>query len=233
MSTPERRHPDDLPGPWRVIGCLIRLVAPEPYREALLGDLIEEYQTEIRPRTGQVRAAWWLGRQALGSVPPLLWLRLEQEVHMITKATVRSLLGTRLSTEAFDARLAFWGCMIGGMALVPLGVVALLRNGSGRAEFVLGTGLAVVLGLLCLLLASLNRRVTTRRVQVPMRRRWAEFAGYLGYTVLLIAGFHAIPAMELSPAGVVLMLLLVFVLGLAVLVLGLLTILWLSPKGPA
>ena len=43
MTTSDEPHPDDLPGTWRAIGCLLRLVAPERYREAFLGDLIEEH----------------------------------------------------------------------------------------------------------------------------------------------------------------------------------------------
>ncbi len=105
-TTREPRSPDDLPGPWKVLRCLIRVVAPERYREAFLGDLIEEWETTIRPQMGPRWAAWWLCRQALGSVPPLLRIRVTQEVPMLKKTTIRSLLGFRLSTEESDARLA-------------------------------------------------------------------------------------------------------------------------------
>ena len=220
MSRHRPRPPDDLPAPGGSIRCLIRVVAPERYREAFLGDLIEEYETVIRPQMGPRRAAWWLWRQALGSVPPLLRMRVTQEVPMLKKTTIRSLLGFRLSTEEFDARLALWACSLAGVAIVPMAILALMRNHGGRAEFLLGVGLAVVAGLIFLAMGLVIRQGVARLGEVPVRRRWAEFASYLGCLGLLIGGIRAIPALGLGPAGIVLVLLLVGALSIAVLVLG-------------
>ncbi len=232
-TTNDQPLPVDPARSWRAVRCLIQLVAPKRYQEALLGDLIEEWETVIRPQSGPGRAEWWLWRQALGSIPPLLWLRMTQEVQMFRKAMIRSLLGTRLSTEAFDARLALVACTLAGVGIVPMAMIALIRNQGGRAEVLLGIGLALVAGLMFLMMGFVIRQGATRMSKVPLRRRWAEFASYLGGIGLLVGGYSAIPSLGLSPAGIVLMLLLVSALSVAVLVLGMMSTLCLVPKEPA
>jgi hypothetical protein len=150
----EQGLPDDLPADLRAIRWLIRLVVPERYQEEFLGDLIEEYETLICPQWGPGRSNWWLWRQVLGSMIPMLRLRLE-EVQMIWKASIRSLMDYRLSTEAFDARLVLWVCSLFGVALVPLAFLALLRNGGGTGDFLIGVGLAVVAVALAAMLGRL------------------------------------------------------------------------------
>jgi hypothetical protein len=233
MTGTDQRPPDDPAGSWRAVRCLVRLVAPEECREAFLGDLIEEYDDFIRPQMGPGRAAWWLWRQVLGSVPPMLRMRVTQEVQMLKKTTIRSLLGYRLSTEESDSRLALVACSLAGFAIVPMAMIALLRNHGSRTEFLLGVGLAVVAGLIFLMMGLVIRHGVTRMSKVPLRRRWAEFASYLGCLGLLIGGFRALPALGLGPAGIVLMLLLVSALSVAVLVLGMMSTLCLVSKEPA
>ncbi|QDV35549.1 hypothetical protein [Tautonia plasticadhaerens] len=233
MTGTDQRPPDDPAGSWRAVRCLVRLVAPEECREAFLGDLIEEYDDFIRPQVGPRRAAWWLWRQALGSVPPLLRMRATQEVQMLKKTTIRSLLGLRLGTETFDARVALVACSLAGVAIVPLATLALLRNHGGRAEVLLGIGLAIVAGLIFLTMGLIIRHGVNRLSKVPLRRRRAEFACYLGGVGLLIGGFRALPALGLSPAGIVLVLLLVSALSIALLLLGMMSTLCLAQKESA
>ena len=213
-----------------VLRCLIRVVAPERYREAFLGDLIEEWETTSRPQMGPRWAAWWLCWQALGSVPPLLRMRVTQEVSMLKKTTIRSLLGFRLSTEESDARLALWACSLSGVAIVPMTILALIRNQGGRPEFLLGLGLAFVAGLIFLAMGLVIRQGVVRLAKLPLRRRWAEFASYLGCLGLLVGGTGALPSLGLGPAGIVLVLLLVSALSIAVLVLGMMSSLCLTQQ---
>lgn len=212
--------PDDRHGPWRIVRLLIRLVVPERYREEFLGDLIEEYEALIRPQWGPGRSSWWLWRQAFGSVIPMLRLRLEEEMQMFRTASIRSLVGARLSTEVFDSRFAQVACSLAGVAIVPMAILALFRNQGGGAEFLLGIGLAIVAGLIFLMMGFVIRLGVTRLSKVPLRRRWVEFVGYLGCLGTMNVGIRALPALGLSPAGIVLGLLVVIAVSNAILLLG-------------
>lgn len=230
MTPPENPTPHAPPRHWRAIVALIRRVAPSRDQEAFLGDLIEEWETVIRPQRGPRRAWCWLWRQTLGSLPALLRMRLSQEVSMTPKPTMRAVLGHRLSSEAADARFSLATCVIAGVAIVPLAIVALLRNHSGPAEFLLGVGLALVSSVIFLMMGLVSRAIATRINQVPWRRRGAEFLSYLAGPGLLIGGLCTLPTLGLTPAGIVLMLLLLASLSIAVLVLGMMTTLYLVSK---
>ena len=54
---------------------LLETVLPDPYREAILGDLIEEYALRIES-TSRLTASRWFWSQACRSVPPLVWSSL-------------------------------------------------------------------------------------------------------------------------------------------------------------
>ena len=52
---------------------LLSLVIPTREREAIPGDLIEEYQTKVLPKRGKFRASLWCWGQVCRSLWPLLW----------------------------------------------------------------------------------------------------------------------------------------------------------------
>lgn len=54
---------------------LLESVLPDPYREAILGDLIEEYTLRIES-TSRFTASRWFWSQACRSVPPMAWSSL-------------------------------------------------------------------------------------------------------------------------------------------------------------
>jgi len=54
------------------------LLLPRKYREALLGDLEEEYRTVVFPRYGPLWAKVYYWVQVLSSFLPILWRLLEQ-----------------------------------------------------------------------------------------------------------------------------------------------------------
>jgi hypothetical protein len=136
---------------------------------------------------------------------------------------IRIALNHRLSDESLDSRLGQLACYLGGIAIVPLATVALIRHHGSRAEFLLGIGLACLKSLLCMMLGMLCRRSSEWRDKVPLRSRWPEFASYIGCIGLLIAGVSSLSTLVLAPVEVILGLLLISSLSLAVLVLGMMT----------
>ena len=66
-------------------------------------------------------------------------------------------LNHRLTGEPFDARVGQLACILGGIGILPLAVVALVRHPGSRAEFFLGLGLASLVALLCVMLGMLCR----------------------------------------------------------------------------
>jgi hypothetical protein len=137
--------------------------------------------------------------------------------------TLRIALSRRLSDESLDSRLGQLACSLGGIAIVPVARVALLRHPGSRADFLLGIGLAVLLSLLCMILGMLCRRSTGWRAKVAPASRWPEFAGYLGCIGLLIAGVWSLSDLGLAPVEITLGLLLIGSLSLAVLVAGMMS----------
>jgi len=61
--------------PPRLARAILSRVLPAADRDAVIGDLDEEYRRTIVGMVGPRRAAWWYWRQALLSVPPAVRLR--------------------------------------------------------------------------------------------------------------------------------------------------------------
>jgi hypothetical protein len=57
---------------------LLESLLPDPYREALLGDLIEEYTLRIES-TSRFTASRWFWSQAFRSAPSMVWSSLRSE----------------------------------------------------------------------------------------------------------------------------------------------------------
>jgi len=56
---------------------LLESVLPDPYREAILGDLIEEYTLRIES-TSRISASRWFWSQACRSAPTMVWSSLRR-----------------------------------------------------------------------------------------------------------------------------------------------------------
>jgi hypothetical protein len=65
------------PGP--VARIVLRLLLPTSRREELVGDLIEEAETEVFPTTNHASARRWFWRQAVASASPLYFRRAANE----------------------------------------------------------------------------------------------------------------------------------------------------------
>ena len=140
-----------------------------------------------------------------------------------------------LRLRFFDNPLAYklgqWACNLAGLAIVPLAVRALTTHPGSRIDFLLGVGLAILVGLLCAMLGTICRYGAGRIERVAARSRWAEFLGYFGCLGLMIGGIRALPGMELSPVQVTLGLLLICAISLAMLLFGMLTTVMRAPSG--
>lgn len=132
-------------------------------------------------------------------------------------------MSRRLSVTSFDARGSRLVFCVGGLALVPLTGLALVRNPGSRAEFALVMGLGVLVGLLCVMLGLVSHETESLRGKVPAAARWPEFASYAGCMALLVVGFRGLARFGMTPAQIVLALLLTSGLNLAVLLLGMIT----------
>jgi hypothetical protein len=132
-------------------------------------------------------------------------------------------LNHRLTGEPFDARVGQLACILGGIAILPLAVVALVRQPGSRAEFLLGLGLAVLVAMLCAILGMLCRQLVGLGDKVAIRSRWLEFASYVVCFGVLMTGIMSLAGLGLTPVQITLGLLLIGSLSLAIVVLGMMT----------
>ncbi len=137
--------------------------------------------------------------------------------------SIRIPLNFRLTGESFDARVGQLACTLGGIGILPMAVVALVRHPGSRAEFLLGLGLAGLVALLCVMLGMLCRHAVGLGDQVAIRSRWPEFASYVVCFGVLMTGIMSLAGLGLTPVQITLSLLLIGSLSLAIVVLGMMT----------
>jgi hypothetical protein len=144
---------------------------------------------------------------------------------------VMEMMGLRLSNDRLDARLAQLVCDLGGLVIIPIAIVAITKHTGSRGDIFLGTGLAGVLGLLCVLMGMLCRRNCELQGKMTLRSRWPELASDVGCLVTLIAGIKRLPQLGMTPAQITLGLLVTCSLSIAMIVFGMTTTLVRSPRG--
>ncbi len=128
-----------------------------------------------------------------------------------------------LHGDPIDAWLSKWGSVAGGLLLLALTGVALPTLASGRAELLLGIGLAAVACSVLALFGVLSRRVhlAWHRGAAPWRARVGELAG-LGVGLGVVGvGLWCLVTLHLAPAGMIVGGLLVISLAFAIMCLGL------------
>jgi hypothetical protein len=134
-----------------------------------------------------------------------------------------SLLGRRLLSLSVAARVAAWACYLESLVVVRMAVQGLRKFPGSRADFLVGVGLACVVGLLLVMLGTMIPTAARLHRKVATRLRWAEFAGYVGCMAVMVAGTRSLPALDLAPVQFIPAVLLVCAMSLGVLVLGMLT----------
>jgi hypothetical protein len=83
MSQPNDASGDHGPG-WSAWSFLRRIIPKDfPYREEIIGDLLEEWETEILPALGPRGARAWLWGQVLRSIAPMARWRLGQALERL------------------------------------------------------------------------------------------------------------------------------------------------------
>jgi hypothetical protein len=145
--------------------------------------------------------------------------------------TFRNVLELRLSNDSFDARLGQLACTLAGIAFIPVALVAITKHAGSRADIFLGSGLACLFSLLCILLGMLGRANAELKGQGTLRSRWPEFASYPGCIGTLLVGTGLLSRLGMSPAQITLGLLVTCSLSISVLVFGMTTTLLRSARG--
>lgn len=108
---------------------LMVLLLPAPYRDELVGDLLEEARTVVMPRVGEQAARRWLWGQLLRSTPHMLRLHLRKELTMRNeKLWGMVLILVMGSLQAWDSGVLRAPAYIAAMVAlaITIGVVALL-----------------------------------------------------------------------------------------------------------
>lgn len=136
-------------------------------------------------------------------------------------ADLSSVLRRRISEPWFDAKMGQWVCCLGGVAILPMALVALVRHSGSRSDLYVGLGMAFVCALLLIILGPLVRHVDS--FKLPARARWVEFVSYGAAVGVLFGGIRLLATIGGSPAQVTLGLLVVSSLSLAILDFGMMT----------
>lgn len=144
---------------------------------------------------------------------------------------IRISLNHRLSNQPYDARVGELIVYLAALGIVPVAALALVRHPGSRPDLLLGVGVACLMALLFVMLGMLTRQLVGAAVKVPVRLRWPEFTSYAACMGLMIAGIQSLAGLGLTPVQVTLGLLLICSLGLAVLVLGMMSTVFRSIKG--
>lgn len=146
------------PGP--IARCLLSLLVPPGRREEFVGDLIEEAETEVFPRSGREAARRWFWRQALMSASPLFARHYQKEVGMKrTRWIVVTLLLVAGPIMALDPNVfgaSRWAISLVVLAIVIPAMVGLL---SGNLRVYAG---AAFFSALLLLAARISSGVELR-----------------------------------------------------------------------
>ena len=111
--------------PGTFAGFLLRLFLPADRREELEGDLIEEAETIVLPRSGLRAAQRWFWWQMLTSAPWMLARRLEKETKMYPRRW--TVPATLLMIWGYGGSWS-WGT---APTAVSIGMIP-LSSGSGR-----------------------------------------------------------------------------------------------------
>jgi hypothetical protein len=124
---------------------LLRLLLLERDREAVTGDLYEEFCQEVVPRLGAARARFWYMRQVLSFLPQRLGMALKLLcAFTFLSGTWLGMMDLRLRHPGYLQREWIAG-LIAGQAAVTLMVVS--RRGPGWLRFVALAGCVGILSL--------------------------------------------------------------------------------------
>ncbi len=124
---------------------LLKSVLPERDREAVTGDLYEEFCEEMTPRLGAARARFWYMRQVLSFVPQRLGPVLQLIcVFTCMSGTWLGLMDLRLRHPGYVGREGIAGLIVGQAAIT---LIVINRRGAGWLRFVALAGCVGILSL--------------------------------------------------------------------------------------
>jgi hypothetical protein len=143
--------------PSPVASWLLECVVTEPDREAVIGDLIEEYNLRMQSDTPWAVSRWWWG-QVGRSIPPMLWTSVRRDwlrtlpvaIGAYVAAGVLEFAGTTAISRLFSL-----GALFDSLASVVVGLTTMLLAGyfaawirPAAAVVLAGIGLVVIVMLM-------------------------------------------------------------------------------------
>jgi hypothetical protein len=136
----------------RLAASVVARLTPEKNREALLGDLAEEF--ELRAKSGAASA--WYFRQVATSLPPLAWAQIKKGVWLATLgaalAAYVAVAITELSLNALIMKIFGPGFSLSGALRMTLGFPVLMLIGfcASRVRRGAAATLAAMMGIVAI-----------------------------------------------------------------------------------
>ena len=160
-----------------MVACwLLETVLPGPYREAILGDLIEEYAVRSESAS-RFAASSWFWSQACRSVPPMVWWSLRSGRYLLTMSIA---MGAYILMEALE-RAANWMILkwvspgdMGHVVLAPIVFLAASAI-SGCVAARIRRGATIFLALMVAITVAISIDLKVCTIPVPW---WYQF-GFL------------------------------------------------------
>jgi len=148
----------DFPG--AVGNALLTVLLPTHYREAIIGDLIEQAEADVAPRDGAAAARRWFWRQAVVSASPLYARRTTTEVTMTRgKWITLVLLIVAGLVMALDPNVFSSSPLVIGLVVAAIAVPVVAGLISGNVHTLIG---AAAISAVLLLTARLTSGLEIR-----------------------------------------------------------------------
>jgi hypothetical protein len=155
---------------------LLESLLPGPYREALLGDLVEEYRLRIESAS-PFTASRWFWSQACRSVPPMVWSSL-RSVNCIISISIAMGVYIFMAMLKFAADLMISKLIAPDqttyVVLLPIGFLATTAIG-GCVAARIRPGATILLALIAMITVAVLIDLKVCSIPVP---RWYQF-GFL------------------------------------------------------
>jgi len=155
---------------------LLKTVVPTPYREAILGDLIEEYTLRTES-TSRFSASRWFWSQTCRSVPSMVWSSLRSRNCLMSMSIAMSVyIVMEILAYAADLTISKWVAPQPTTHVILAPIIFLTTTAIGgcvAARF--RPGATIVLALMVMITVAISIDLKVCTIPVPW---WYEF-GFL------------------------------------------------------
>jgi hypothetical protein len=156
--------------------CLLESLLPDPYREAVLGDLIEEYTLRVES-TSRLTASRWFWSQTFRSAPSMVWSSLRSGncfVNITIAMGVYIFMGTLKFAADWMMSKLFTANQATYVALAPIVFLVTTAIG-GCVAARIRRGATIFLALIVMITVAILIDVKVCSIPVPW---WYQF-GFL------------------------------------------------------